>query len=415
MTCEGTRRMHSFRTLALAALALAIAACQPQSQHSTSGALRSEPWHLPAPVGATLADLSTTPSGELLLSWTQQAGHDMQVLMLSRFTAGHWTTPVMVVRADWFGNAMDPPHVRMTADGTLWAQWLRRNAHGAMHARDVVLSRSLDGGKSWSAAVDVNTDGTATEHGFSALWPASRDRLGIAWLDGRATVASGSTMLRAATFDVHLDRSDESVVDASTCDCCRTNVSMTASGPILAYRGRTAGEIRDIMVTRLDGGRWSTPVNVHADGWILKGCPMNGPAISANNHQVAVAWYSSANDVPVLRVAWSHDGGQRFGVPVELSRNPRLQGRVDAILASDGTWVSWLDDESGIPALKLAYIGSGDSHSAPAALTLQRFTAPGRAIGYSRIAALDGKLYALWSDASAGQATLAGAVVSRGE
>ena len=33
----------------------------------------------------------------------------------------------------------------------------------------------------------VNTDATATEHGFVAMWPAAESRMGLAWLDGRAT------------------------------------------------------------------------------------------------------------------------------------------------------------------------------------------------------------------------------------
>ncbi|MGG6461649.1 sialidase family protein [Solilutibacter silvestris] len=398
---------------ALAALALIAAACHPGTSQSGHGkSIPSEPWRLPAPVDASLADLSVTPSNELLLSWVQPGSGDDQALMLSRYASGRWTPVVTVAHSTWFGNAMDTPHVRMTADGTLWAQWLGRNTNGSGHARDVLLSRSLDGGRNWSQPVNVNTDGTATEHGFTALWPASRDRLGIAWLDGRATIASGSTMLRATSFGTRLDRGDEAVVDVSTCDCCRTNAAMTTSGPILAYRGRTAAEVRDIMVARLDTGRWSTPANVHADGWVLKGCPMNGPAIAAKDDAVAVAWYTGIGDVQALRVAYSLDGGRKFGAPVELSRNPRLQGRASTALIGNGTWVTWLDDESGAAVLKLARIDFNARNPAIESMTLHTLAGRDRGAGYSRLAAADGKLYVLWSDVAADRPVLAGAVVS---
>ncbi len=416
MTCEAIRHMRSIHMFVLAALALATTACHPgTSQSGHPQAIHSEPWQLPAPVGASLADLSVTPSNELLLSWTQPGVGDDQILVVSRYSGGHWTSPLAIAHSTWFGNAMDTPHVRMTADGTLWAQWLSRGANGAGHARDAVLSRSLDGGRNWSQPVRINTDGTETEHGFTALWPASRDRLGIAWLDGRATIASGATMLRATTFDSKLDRGEERVVDISTCDCCRTNAAMTASGPILAYRGRTAADVRDIMVTGLDGGHWRTPVSVHADGWVLKGCPMNGPAIAARDDTVAVAWYTVIGDVPAVRVAHSRDGGRSFGAPVELSRRPRLQGRTSAARTADGTWVTWLDDASGVAVLKLARVDFDAANPAVESITLHSFAGHGRGTGYSSLAAVDGKLYALWSDVAADRPILAGAVVSRKE
>ena len=90
----------------------------------------------------------------------------------------------------WFVNWADTPHIAATDDRALWAHWLQKSA-AAAYAYDVALVRSADGGNSWSPPVLVNDDGTATEHGFVSLWPASRDTLGIAWLDGRNTAGGG--------------------------------------------------------------------------------------------------------------------------------------------------------------------------------------------------------------------------------
>ena len=52
--------------------------------------------------------------------------------------------------------------------------------------------------------------------------------------------------VRGARFDGALQRSGESEIDASTCDCCGTDAALTDTGPLLVYRDRTKDEIRDI-------------------------------------------------------------------------------------------------------------------------------------------------------------------------
>ena len=42
------------------------------------------------------------------------------------------------------------------------------------------------------------------------------------------------------------------------------------------YRDRSPDEIRDIYVTRRVGGKWTTGVPVHADGWKIGACPAEG-------------------------------------------------------------------------------------------------------------------------------------------
>ena len=49
-------------------------------------------------------------------------------------------------------------------------------------------------------------------------------------------------------------------------------------GPVAVYRDRSPEEIRDISVVRLVDGVWTEPAPVHADNWMIEGCPVNGPA-----------------------------------------------------------------------------------------------------------------------------------------
>jgi hypothetical protein len=116
---------------------------------------------------------------------------------------------------------------------------------------------------------------------------------------------------------------------------------------VLVYRDRSENETRDIHSARFVNGAWSQPVAVHADGWRIDACPVNGPAVAAQGDTVAVAWFT-APDRPRVRLAWSTDGGRTFGVPIEVASG-QVVGRVDIVLLEDGrAVVSWLaDDKEG--------------------------------------------------------------------
>ena len=101
-------------------------------------------------------------------------------------------------------------------------------------------------------------------------------------------------------------------------------------------------ETRDIQAARLEDGVWTTPVTVHADGWRIDACPVNGPAVAAHGDTVAVAWFT-APDQPRVRLAFSSDGGRSFEPPLEVARG-KVVGRVDVVLLQDGcAVVGWLD------------------------------------------------------------------------
>src|SRR4029434_9739704 len=110
----------------------------------------------------------------------------------------------------------------------------------------------------------------------------------------------------------------ESPIDARVCECCPTSVATTSEGPIVAFRNRSAKEVRDIYVSRLAAGRWTPPVAVHNDNWDIDRCPVNGPAVSASGRTVAVAWFNALKEEGKAFVAFSRDGGRTFGAPVRV-------------------------------------------------------------------------------------------------
>ncbi len=417
--------MHRFPLLILC---FALAACAreatpPASQTRAAAATPSTrgDWALPAPVGAAQPDLVLAPDGRLLLAWIEPQGEG-HALQFATFDGARWSRSQRIAGGDdWFVNWADTPHVAMTADGALWAHWLQKSA-AAPYAYDVALVRSDDAGATWSAPQLVNDDGTATEHGFVSLWPAARDRLGVAWLDGRNTAtagqaghdghalaeAGGMMTLRSALFDAGLQRLEERTLDLSTCDCCQTDVVATARGALLAYRDRTADEIRDIFATRLDGSAWTAPGPVHADGWKMPACPVNGPALDARGSEAVVGWYTAAGDVPTLQLARSTDAGDHFHAPVVVDRGAAVQGRVDVALDADQAWVTWVREDAAGQTLWLARYAPDLSREFERS-EVAKLSGRGRATGFPQLVVRAGSAYLVWTDVVDGRPQLRGA------
>jgi len=173
-------------------------------------------------------------------------------------------------------------------------------------------------------------------------------------------------------------------LDERTCDCCPNAAALTATGPVVVYRDRSAGEIRDIYVTRRVNGAWTIGVPVHADNWQIAACPVNGPAIAATGRRVAVAWFTAVNDTPRVKVAFSSDAGARFAAPVIVDDgNPA--GRVDVALLPDGSaLVSWIERTGGEAAEVRARRIDGSGRRGPA--TTIAVGSAARASGFPRMA-----------------------------
>lgn len=377
-------------------------------------------WELPVQGNSAQPDLVAAADGRLLLSWIEPGRRSEHALKFAAFDGEAWSEPREIARGgDWFVNWADTPHIVATEDGALWAHWLRQSAKAA-YAYDVVLSRSGDSGKTWSAPLTVNDDGTPTEHGFVSLWPQSRDSIGIAWLDGRNMAGGGhgghgnhgGTMsLRVAKLDAGLNKSAESELDPRTCDCCQTDAAMTTRGPLLVYRDRDGEEIRDIVTARFDSGAWTLPRKVNDDRWKMPACPVNGPAIAASASQAWVAWYTAAGDLPKVRVAHSQDGGDSFSPPVDLDSGPETQGRVGIAADGDAVWISWSREDADGQSIWLARYDTGLTKELQR-IQVAELQGRGRATGFAQLVARGNGAYLVWTDVVDGKPALRGARVT---
>ncbi|RZA22405.1 MAG: exo-alpha-sialidase [Lysobacteraceae bacterium] len=414
-------------SLVIACALLPLAACKPAAQDAVpaarpNGDYRVQVWALPAAAGSMSPDLAMAADGRLLLSWINRQQGRRNALQFASYTeAGGWQSQprTIAVGHALVANWADTPHIVVTPDGALWSQWLQGSA-ASPSGYDTVLARSRDGGVRWEQITRVNNDGSGAEHGFAALWPASEDSLGIAWLDGRAQAGAhgeghhdaGAMQLRANTFDMGLARGTDAVLDARTCDCCQTDVAVTAKGALLAYRDRDANEIRDIAVLRFEAGHWSAPKPVHADGWKTEACPVNGPAIAARGNDAIVGWYTEAGGQPALRIARSTDAGDAFAAPVVVDGGAAVLGRVDVALDDQQAWVAWLREDAGGQTLMLARYAS-DLSKPVQRIEVAKLEARGHASGSPKLVANAAGAWLAWTDSIDGVAHLRGAQILR--
>lgn len=337
--------MHRF----IPALLLLLAGCSPPD---APDAFSIDTLAVPAGIDAAGPRVSGGAGRPLVLSW-MEPDETGTTLRYSMFRDGGWAPPQTVVSGrNMFVNWADMSSVTALADDHWVAHWLEM-AGPLTYSYHVVMAQSVEAGRAWSAPVKPHTDGTPTEHGFVSVYPHD-GKVAAIWLDGRNTggehggdpQVSGMT-LRSAAIDADNKRHNEQEIDGLVCDCCQTDVAITAEGPVAVYRDRTVDEIRDIYVARHVDGRWQSGVALHDDNWRIAGCPVNGPAIDAQGSDVAAAWFSVPEQAPAVQIKFSQDSGASFGPALNLAAAGAL-GHVDAVMLEDGSAVvSWLQAAAG--------------------------------------------------------------------
>jgi len=353
----------------------------------------------PAGSGSSLPFLFS--DGEkTLLSWVEKEGDTLATLRYAALREGAWQQPKDILQGgDWFVNWADFPVIAENR-GNLLTHILKKSS-GDTYAYDIKLNVLPGDEKTWKTNLALHTDGTPTEHGFVTALPY-RDGFFVTWLDGRNTMEDedgnrGAMTIRAAEVAAMGAIKNEAVLDERVCDCCQTTAAITASGPVVIYRDRSEGEVRDMSIVRQVNGEWSAPETICNDGWKIKGCPVNGPGAAVMNNSLAVAWFTAANDAPMVKLAFSEDGGAHFDAPIRIDGgHAGTMGRVDvALLNQDTAVVSWMEGEGGharISAVKVSRSGDLSDYLQIADLSASRGT------GFPQMEIVGDRVYFAWTD-----------------
>src|SRR5688572_14613585 len=350
-------------------------------------------------------ELNPTHDGRIILSWVEKISPKRYALRTSTRDGNGWSRVYTVGEGEnWFVNWADFPSVVAVPDGSLAAHWLVKSGPGT-YAYNVNISRSKDGGKTWTAPIVPHQDNTLTEHGFVSLVPLPDGRVGAVWLDGRNmkeskdedehAPSSESMTLRYAAIDAEGKLSDEAQLDERVCECCQTSAALTSEGVIAVYRDRSQTEVRDIYSVRQGNGLWEAPRLVNADNWEINGCPVNGPSVAADARRVAVAWFTEAGQKPSVKVAFSADAGATFGGPVQVD-DGEAAGRVDLLLLPDGSaLVCWMSGNAEGGAIKVRRIRPD---GAPSPVSVIAKTDISRSSGFPRMARLGNEVHFAWTE-----------------
>lgn len=317
--------------------------------------------HSPAKENSSLSRLFTSAQGDVYLSWVESEKGKAK-LFYSQLADASWTKEKIIGSGDdWMLHRADFPSV-LIDEQRVMAHYSQKSQAGK-YSFDVKTVFSHDKGNNFSKAYTLNLEGVKGENGMVSLLPLEGGRSFATWLDSRTTVKEGGTggmSLRGATFNSTGDIIKQWELDNRTCDCCSTDTAMTKQGPVVVYRDRSDTDIRDISIVRQVNGEWTAPVTIHNDGWQIKGCPMNGPAIDAKDNYVAVSWFTLKKDVPSINLKLSKDSGKTFGDLIEVV-NGDINGRVDIeIIESGAVVVSWFASKPENTKLMLVkYSSSG--------------------------------------------------------
>jgi len=322
----------------------------------------------PAPPGSGQPNLTVAADGRVFLSWIEPDTPQGYVLRFSVRGAQGWSAPKTIARgANWFVSDADVPSLAVLSDGTLAADWFVASVGPRSEAYDVNLVLSKDGGTTWSKPLMPHRDGKKRQHGFVSMVPTPDAKLAAIWLDGRnmPSEEEGDMALMYTTIAANGTLGPETQIDNRACECCKTSMTATADGLVAVYRDRSDKEIRDISIVRYTNGRWSQPQALTNDGWEIDGCPINGPAVSANGRNVAVAWFTAPDDKSQVYVLMSADSGKTFGKKIRIDDGNPI-GRVDVVSRSSGAAVvSWVERTSQGAQVRVREVAANGTAAAP--------------------------------------------------
>lgn len=382
----------------------------------------------PAAEGSRSYSLAAAADGAVFLSWVERVEDGGHVLRFAELRGDEWGAAAMVASGkDWFVNWIDHPAVAPLGGDRLAAHWLVHDEdRQGDYGYGIRLVFSDDRGASWRPAFEARGEGgdgyagfvayAGVAGGFEVAYLASvpdeaeaKGASGDALPDGDGNSGHGEVeprmVLRSARFDAAGALLSDRVVDADVCSCCTTAMAADAAGVFVAFRDRRSGEYRDISYALLEGERWTDPQLVHRDGWLIRGCPTNGPAIVSGGHGPAVAWFTAAGGESKVLAAFWNRAEQRFGDPIRIDGgSPRGWAGV-AMLEDGSAAVSWVERrEGGSSDLRVRRVGRDGSTGR--GLTVVP-APPGRsAIGVPQLVRSGDRLVFAWRDGSVRTAAL---------
>lgn len=293
------------------------------------------------------------------------------------------------------------PKIQLDKQGNIYLTWTR--SLEKRHTGHIRFSRSLDGGKTFSAPVTVNDNLAVISHRFDSLSVGQNGEIFVAWLDARdkvAATAKAEEFLGTSLYYAWSDDRGESfhpnqLATPHTCECCRLGTVIGKDNlPMLMWRHVFPGNVRDHAFMKFEN--WGRPGEIAKfsdENWKIEGCPHHGPAVAlADDGRFHTVWFSGAEsrqglyyanvkdvDQPLSRSAQMHFGG-------ESAKHPNI-----AVLGNRVA-IAWLEFDGSNTLVKLMQSFDGGAQWTEP----KQIGQSAESADYAFVVADQGELYLSW-------------------
>jgi hypothetical protein len=261
--------------------------------------------------------LSKTPSGAVLLTWTEKDTQNNGSFCMAQSADGGKTfsaKQVIFSATGLGGSRLMRPKVLFKKDGSLVAVFAKGGNEGGKRTNDIMATTSANNGATWSTPQKVDSDPTPCVRGFYDAVILPNDELAVTYLKDVA----GSTKHEERNLRLVLTKNGqflpERIIDAVVCDCCNISMLVDANGALNVYYRDNNDDIRDMarLVSTDNGATFGNSKILFTDNWKIAGCPHSG-AVSANfGKSTLVTWFSGADTDKGVRLVTQE--GKRLAI-----------------------------------------------------------------------------------------------------
>lgn len=274
---------------------LLLFACQQESNAKKEAVLLSNNDH-----NASSVSFTPDETGRPVVSWCETDKSGRKFFFLSYLgKSGNSFSGAISIPVEQNSNLHEEgmPKLAIKKDGSIIAVYeTSAPTKENKFAGFVKYIQSFDKGKTWTSPLFLHADTAAGKgHSFASITRLGDGEIGACWLDVTYGDRKGGRSVKFSKTSGKNGFGQEKLIDSFACQCCRTAISCDAAGNIaIMFRDVLQDSIRDMSIcTSADNGTtFSSPVAFTNDGWVINGCPHNGPSVISSGNRSYAAWFT---------------------------------------------------------------------------------------------------------------------------
>lgn len=266
------------------------------------------------------------------------------------------------------------PKIAVAANGHIYisyTQLLKKRFSG--HVR---FSRSVNGGRSFSTPITINSDRQLTSHRFDVLGVNAQGHVYIAWLDKRDMLAAkkrrrpyrGAALYFALSTDGGQSFHANKKIRDHSCQCCRLALAFdTDDLPVMVWRHIFDRNTRDHALVKFKtASRPGTVRRASDDQWQVDGCPHHGPALAIGSvGRYHLTWFTQGKKRQGLFYAHSSDQGRTFSTPMPIGDANAQAGHPTVLALGAQVFLAWKEFTGKVVRIRLRFSPDRGRHWLP--------------------------------------------------